>query len=153
VSLLREIQNAAVDGSSDLETLLRKCRVLATRLKHEELRKWVSWELDGYPQDVPLPDYRKHRGMCYGNFAGAYGRGVNNCPIPETAIPEDLREVMSHRYFREGVGAIKNLVESVEGPSLRFGWPAEASAIVRCDNFMAPDMVLAQGWLFVDTGR
>jgi hypothetical protein len=35
--LLREIQDAAVDGASDLESLLRKCRVLAARLKHDEL--------------------------------------------------------------------------------------------------------------------
>ena len=62
MSLLREIQDAAVDGTSDLESLLRKCRVLATRLKHDELKNWVTWELDGYPAEVPLPDYRKLHG-------------------------------------------------------------------------------------------
>ena len=152
MSLLREIQDAAVDGSSDLESLLRKCRVLATRLKHDELKNWVNCELDGYPNGVALPDSRKCHGMPYGHFVGAFGRAVQNCPIPVTALPEELRETMSHRYFREGVGALKNLVESVEGPSLRFAWPAEASALVRPEN-LASDLVLAQGWIYVDKGR
>src|SRR6266850_8013566 len=99
MSLLKEIQNAAIEGTSDLESLLRKCRVLATRLKHEELKNWVLFELDGYPKDVPLPDYRKCHGMCYGNFVGAFGRGVQNCPVQETDIPEKLRDLMSHKHF------------------------------------------------------
>jgi hypothetical protein len=149
MGLLREIQDAAVDGSSDLETLLRKCRVLATRLKHEELKKWVIYELDGYPMDVPLPDYRKRPGQCFGHFVGAFGRGVQNCPIPATDIPEQLRDIMTHRMFREGVGGLRSLVETVDGPTIQFGWPAEASQIIRPRN-MASDLVLAQGWINVD---
>jgi hypothetical protein len=38
-NLLREIRDAAVEGSSNLETLLCECRVLATRLKPDELKK------------------------------------------------------------------------------------------------------------------
>jgi hypothetical protein len=32
MTLLEEIQNEAVDGSSDLATVLRKCRVLSAKL-------------------------------------------------------------------------------------------------------------------------
>jgi hypothetical protein len=131
MSLLREIQDAAVDGSSDLESLLLKCRVLAARLKHEELMDWVNWELDGYPQGELLPEYRKLHGMCYGHYLGKYGGEIQNCPIPETAIPEGLRDIISYRYFREGVSALKSMAESVSGPSIRFEWPAEAEAMPR----------------------
>jgi hypothetical protein len=152
MGLLREIQDAAVDGSSDLETLLRKCRVLATRLKHEELKKWVTCELDGYPEDVPLPDYRICNGQCFGHFFGAFGRGVKNCPIPVSAIPEQFRDVMTQTKFHQGVAALKDLVQTVDGTTVQFGWPAEASQIIRPKN-MADDMVLAQGWINVDKGR
>jgi len=148
MGLLREIQDAAVDGSSDLETLLRKCRVLAARLKHEDLKKWVICELDGYPKSIPLPDYRECRGQAFGHFLGAYGRGIQNCPIPISDVPEELRHKMSHKTFHEGVGQLKNLVDTVEGPTMQFGWPAEASRIVRPSN-LADDMVLGQGWLVV----
>jgi hypothetical protein len=152
MSLLKEIQHAAIDGSYDLESLLLKCRILATKLKHVELKNWVAFELDGYPPGMPLPDYRKCQGMCYGNFFGAFGRGVLNCPIHETDLPEAQREGMSHRHFREGVGALKSLVESAEGPSLKFGWPAEACRNLRPGN-MAADLVLAQAWICVDKSK
>ena len=66
MSLLREIQNQAIDGKSDRESLLRRCRVLAARLKHDDFKKWVQHELDGYPSaaeapsvsQVPLPTLR-----------------------------------------------------------------------------------------------
>ena len=152
MSLLREIQDAAVDGSYDLETLLRKCRVLATRLKHEELKKWVACELDGYPIDMPLPEYRKCLGQPFGHFFGDFGRGLKNCPIPISDIPEDVRDAMAHKLFREGVGELQNLVNTVEGTTLQFGWPAEAGRFVRPKN-MAHDLVLAQGWLIVSKSR
>jgi hypothetical protein len=152
MGLLREIQDAAVDGTSDLETLLRKCRVLATRLKHEELKKWVACELDGYPADIPLPEYRKCSGDPFGTFIGVFGRGVKNCPIPVSDLPEKLRDSMVHKLFREGVGALKNLVETVDGTTIQFGWPAEVSRIVHPKN-MADDLVLAQAWLNVNKSR
>ena len=152
MGLLREIQDAAVDGASDLETLLRKCRVLATRLKHEELKNWVACELDGYPRDTLLPEYRKCLGSPFGTFVGAFGRAVKNCPIPTSEIPEDVRDAMTHQQFRQGVGELQNIVESVEGITLQLGWPAEASEIIRPKN-MAGDLVLAQGWLTVDKSR
>jgi AbiTii len=152
VSLLREIQDGAVDGSSDLETVLRKCRVLATRLKHEELKKWVTWELDGYPEDVPLPGYRNCPGQCLGTFIGAFGRGIENCPIPVSDIPEKFRDALSYRQFREGVSGLKSLVDTVDGPSIQIGWPAEASRIVR-HRGLANDLVLAQGWMYIDKSR
>ena len=152
MSLLREIQDAAVDGSSDLETLLRKCRVLATRLEHEELKKWVTYELDGYPGDVPVPAYRKCPGYCFGHFFGNFGRGVRDCPIPLSSIPKEFRDVFSQHTFLQGVGGLKNLVETVEGTTIQLGLPAEASGIVRPRN-MADDLVLAHGWMNIDKHR
>jgi len=152
MGLLREIQDAAVDGSSDLETLLRKCRVLATRLKHEELKKWVACELDGYPADMLLPEYRKCPGSPFGHFFGAFGSGVKNCPIPISDIPEQIRDAMTHQVFRQGVGGLQNLVETVEGATLSFSLPAEAGRIIHPKN-MRDDLVLAQAWLNVDKNR
>jgi AbiTii len=50
------------------------------------------------------------------------------------------------------VGELQNLVETVEGTTIQFGWPAEASRIIRLMN-MADDLVLAQGWLNTDKSR
>jgi len=48
VSLLREIQEAAIDSRVELTTLLRKCKVLAARLGNVEFKEWVEQELNGY---------------------------------------------------------------------------------------------------------
>ena len=48
--LEQESQNEAVDGTSDLATALRKCLILAARLKNQEFTEWVNHELDGYPE-------------------------------------------------------------------------------------------------------
>src|SRR5262245_59389291 len=108
MSLLRDIQSSAIDGSSDLETLLRRCRLLAARLKYDDFRNWVQWELDGYPAETELPDYRKYRGQSYGHFSGPFGSGLRNAPIPDACIPNELKDV-NNVQLRQGVAALKAL--------------------------------------------
>jgi len=55
MTLLRDIQEAAVDSTVNLTDLLRKCRVLAARLKHHEFATWVDREVNGYRDRKMLP--------------------------------------------------------------------------------------------------
>lgn len=48
-----------MDPTSDITTLLRKCVVIATKLKLDEFLTWANYELKGYPPDTHVPDYRK----------------------------------------------------------------------------------------------
>ncbi len=52
MTLLREIQDAATNENVSLAVVLRKCKILATRLKHEPFRKWVDL--------MPLPHMQIH---------------------------------------------------------------------------------------------
>lgn len=56
MNLLDEIQTAIVDASSDLGTVLRKCKLLAARLKNEPFQEWLIWESNGYPEHVKVPN-------------------------------------------------------------------------------------------------
>lgn len=58
MSLLRDIQDAAIDEQSQVATLLRKCKVLATRLGSQEFSRWIDNELNGYANLDELPAYR-----------------------------------------------------------------------------------------------
>ncbi|WP_411860517.1 AbiTii domain-containing protein [Klebsiella aerogenes] len=62
MSLLREIQQAATDPSFDLPSLLRKCKILASRLGSPEFKQWVNFELNGYPDlgNLILPSNSGH---------------------------------------------------------------------------------------------
>ena len=63
MSLLREIQNAAIDGGVKLQTLLRKCKVLAARLGNDEFSQWVDAELTdrGSTRTLAPRRYRRSR--------------------------------------------------------------------------------------------
>jgi hypothetical protein len=58
MSLLREIQEAAIDAKLPLATLLRKCKVLGARLGNGDFKEWVENELNGYTSTDDLPEYR-----------------------------------------------------------------------------------------------
>ena len=87
LTLLEEIQNAAVDASIDLRTLLRKCKVLAARLGNGPLEEWLVWESNGYPENADVPDYRIWPLEVKGHFSGPFGSGIKNAPIPNAVLP------------------------------------------------------------------
>lgn len=56
MSLLREIQDAATSSGVQVSVALRKERILAARLGHEPLKRWVGNELDGYANVLQGPE-------------------------------------------------------------------------------------------------
>src|SRR2546422_102219 len=127
MSLLQQIQMEVVDSSSDLSSILRKCRILAQRLAHEGFKEWIIHELEGYPDGSDLPEYRVcRRGVVLGHFVGAFGSEVKNVQIPTSSLPERFRVPLTRARFPQGVAAIKELLDSSDTGSLRCAWPAEA---------------------------
>jgi hypothetical protein len=112
MSILEEIQAAAVDGTSDLGTLLRKCKVLAARLRSQPLENWVLWESNGYPDDVTVPDYRIWQLRLKGHFAGYWGSGIQNAPIPLVCLPEDLRKRYENYECRQSIATLEAALRS-----------------------------------------
>jgi hypothetical protein len=151
MSLLREIQDAAIDGSTDLETLLRKCRVLAARLKNEQFKLWVQSELDGYASTADVPDYRKFHCQCFGHFSGPFGSGLKNAPIPETCIPEEIREGLTNVVMGDGVGPLKNLLSGGKDDQLTSNWPADATLLFGRQIYR--NMNLMQGWMVMSKSQ
>ena len=59
-SIVLELQHLATEPDTDVAPLLRKALVIATKLKRDDFRIWISSELNGYKAN-PIPDYRKLR--------------------------------------------------------------------------------------------
>ncbi len=114
MTLLEDIQNAAVDSKSDLGTLLRKCKLLAARLGSQPLEDWLVWESNGYPDDVAVPDYRVWRLELKGHFAGPFGSGLRNAPIPLAFIPETARKHYERHECRHSIAAIEAILAEAE---------------------------------------
>ncbi len=112
MSLIKEIQEAAVDSSIGLPTLLRKARLLAARIGSEEIAKWVGFELNGYPSKDSLPQYRFVSAQSLGDFYSPLRDGMKNAPIPGDALPSEYREYATSQFFLAGVGELEELVQS-----------------------------------------
>jgi hypothetical protein len=118
MSLIEEIQSAAIDGTSDLATLLRKCRLLAARLGSQPLEDWLLWELNGYPDGVEVPDYRIWPLELKGQFFGPLGSSMANVPIPLACIPVKARDHYQNYKSRQSVASIEEMLRQSEGGTL-----------------------------------
>src|SRR5262249_36822253 len=107
VALLEDIQNSAVDANSDLGTLLRKGKLLAARLGIKPLEGWLLWESNGYPDNVPVPEYRIWPLEVKGHFFGSFGSGLRNAPIPSALLPDQVRKSYQNYECRQSIASIE----------------------------------------------
>jgi hypothetical protein len=57
-SAVHNLQMATVEGKQPLAQLLRQTKLIAAKLSLRDVEEWVDLELDGYPSDKELPEYR-----------------------------------------------------------------------------------------------
>ncbi len=147
MSLLREIQDAATNDTTDLGTVLRKCRILATRLKHDGLKDWTINELDGYGSPNNLPSYRVRQCHSLGNFFGPFGSKLENAPIPLSSIPNKIRNSLTQIRFQQSVAGLQDMVKRAEKDTLQNRWPADANALIGSSIY--ENMMLMEAWNIV----
>ena len=87
MKLVDDIIELAVDDTVRLPVILRKCLVVATKLKNHRLKGWASGELNGYDDRDALPQYRVIRVQAKGLFLG---------PL-QSQLPDQVRELGHHR--------------------------------------------------------
>ena len=143
MSLLRDIQNDAIDTNVDISVILRKCKVLAVRLGNKPFENWVNQELNGYKNKKLLPDYRIVQVYSQGNFSGPFGSGLNNADIPFLSIPEKYRENLRKCYFIEPIGCYLNLLRTAKGNNLKEQWPPDFVAYTGRDIYQGMNCMSA----------
>ena len=110
MTLLEDIQQAAIDTNSDLAALLRKCKLLAARLGSRPIEEWVQWESNGYPDGVVVPNYRVWTLAIKGDFFGPFGAAIRNAPVQLLHIPEHARKSYEAYECRQSVGTIESML-------------------------------------------
>jgi hypothetical protein len=118
MTLLEDIQEAAVDSKSDLAALLRKCKLLAARLRSQPLENWVLWESNGYPDGIDVPAYRVWPLELKGHFYGPFGSGLRNAPIPILCLPEKSRKHFERHECRLSIASIEAALAQANGGTL-----------------------------------
>lgn len=150
MSLLSEIQEAAINTGVDITTLLRKCKVLASRLGNVDFKSWVDYELEGYPSIDILPAYRILKVESYGNFSNiAWKR--NNAIIPPSCIPEEYRDLVTTEYMVRPISYYASLVGDKKGVEpLAVYWPPDLVAYI--GNEIYKSMQCSNAWKQVTVG-
>ena len=100
--------------------ILLKFRFFAARLGSQPLENWIKHELEGYPLDVEVPEYRKLQIVYSGTFSGAFGSGINNASIPSYLIDKFAGKNWTCYQMRQSIAAVDDLVRrSNDGGTLQ----------------------------------
>lgn len=150
MSLLHEIQKAAVEGDSDLPTLLRKCKILASKLGNSNFSNWVEHELNGYRNGAELPEYRILTVLSYGHFFGGFGSKLTNAQIPITCIPEKLHEYIRYSHLRSPISTYSMLIKETTEDAIQEQWPSEVLSML--SDKLYQDMNCLQAWKHIPRG-
>jgi len=141
MSLLRDIQKDLASAGADVISVLRKCKVLAARLSSDELARWVDFELDGFPEFQPIPEYRRLRTHCYADFMNRAWK-VSQQVVPPFAVAEEFRDDLYKPVeFRDGITAAIAFVGEgamIEAPYLQI--------LIKRHGVMFPTLQCVRAW-------
>lgn len=133
-SLVLEIQRFALDNTCDLSDLLRKALVVATKLRLDEFKDWVSKELNGYLKGE-VPKYREVKASIY--LKNPY-RGL----IPFIFTNEENANVFCNITVRDPISNIVSILskldDSTTGPIYPFTPQEELYLLKQQDGLDMP---------------
>jgi hypothetical protein len=149
MSLIHDIQAAAIARDSDIPTLLRMCKLLAARISHQEFAEWVDHELNGYPNIKELPDYRVVRVDSYGSFIGTSAR-ADKLQIPVSVLPKKIQEQFRNAYMGSSISAYTALLSGDKSGSVHEPWPVALA--VHNASRLTPGMQCVAAWKEIPIG-
>lgn len=103
------IEECANNG--DLLALLRKIKILATKLEQKELLDFINYEINGYSNTQPIPTYRKiptAMQWYISNWFHAY----NNQAISISHIKDmEMKDYLQYSYALEWISGIMHYID------------------------------------------
>jgi hypothetical protein len=93
LDLLTRLEHDVLDRTVPLADALRSCRTLAKKTQADQLREWVTAELEGYRPLNAVPDYRRVAVPIMWSFDVPY-RGLVMQPFNVQLLPEGIRELL-----------------------------------------------------------
>lgn len=123
MKLIEDLIDELTDKSVHLTDILIKTKVLAFKLKNNELKTWIDHELNGYP-DGELPEYRKLTCQVIGSVSNGFQR-ANNYPIPLIGLDQKLREGMQNLKLHQSISTLDEFVQKEKGGKMIMNIPPE----------------------------
>ena len=106
-----------------MSDLLRKALFVATKLKHDDFRDWISNELKGYAESAPIPKYRHVH--CIIKLVNP-GRG-----LIDFVLPSKVEDQLSTLYIKQSIESILDEVDKCDNGFLTYSFPSEITEYLR----------------------
>ncbi|MGF0031649.1 hypothetical protein ACQRBN_01615 [Bariatricus sp. SGI.154] len=115
MSIVIELQKAAIDSNSDILSLLRKAYLIARKLEISDFQEWISSELNGYEDYDKIPDYR----MITGSLKG-WNPYHGWIPV---VIPDSSTEDAFHtRKLFDSIPSLVNIINETDNNVLSYSF-------------------------------
>lgn len=108
---LDEIIDLLGNAESDLNDILMKTKIFLFKSGQKKLSPWVSAELNGYPNEQDLPDYRIVSARILINANNAV-RSYKNFQIPLTHLDDEMYNDAYKSEVRLSISSIQELVDN-----------------------------------------
>lgn len=142
MKMLEDIIVSVTETKEPISDILRRCLVLAHKLKNASFKAWVEMELNGYSADASLPDYRFGRGTALGMFVGPFGAEIRNQPLASVILDEELQHFATDIKLHEAIAAYEQADAKV---TYHMPWPADLVAKYQRSFFTG--YALASAWM------
>lgn len=103
---LNDIISDIISSEHDIASILRQTKVIAFKLNNIDLQKWVDYELNWYPEEINLPDYRIIRHWIQWTVGNGYYQ-YSNSILSVSHLKKPLQEFLTIAQFREWISEIK----------------------------------------------
>jgi hypothetical protein len=108
VELIDRIIDLLSGDKPNLTEALVKTKVLLYKLGRQDLSEWVNNELNGYPADSPVPEYRVVTATVKGNLVNI-AWSMPDQPLPTMHLEKKWRERFVDLKIRESIASIEQL--------------------------------------------
>ncbi len=103
-----------VSKQADLDTTLKRLKVILYSLEYEDAIDWIDKELNGYTEKDILPIYRIFDGQVYGTYFK--GTAVNHIKVSDSLVPieklpKELKETITNVEVYNDIETIKNSID------------------------------------------
>lgn len=149
MKLLDDLISSLSDEQPNLTDALIKAKILLHRLGRKDLAEWVDLELNGYPDQTPIPPYRVVQAQIVGAVSNGRYRYESH-PLPTLHLEEKVRNRFENLETRDSISVLEGLARNDKN-GLRRPIPIEFNGFL--NEALTGGFKVEHAWCDMGTGR
>lgn len=88
-------------------------KIIAKKIENTDFEEWIKNELNGYPSDDMVPDYRQMFCVVKGEICDQWGGSLEIIPISFEAWVKEIQQHLNYQYFTQSISALETNYEQL----------------------------------------